>query len=967
METSQTLIGAAQGVAFSNGTLIVADSNRQGATPANNRVLIYQNILSQFPAPHDEVVQNGTPCPICLGYPDGHQPPAGTPWPGATTVLGQTDFVSYLPNQSTTVNAAPTAQTLRYAVGVAYNGKVLAVADSENNRVLIWNSLPATNDQAADLVVGQPDFVSYTSGQDGLYGFPTGHSSATSLRAPSGVYLDANNGLWVADTGNDRVLYYGPITQNGQAATLVLGQNNFSVDQQNLYALKTTAATLFAPASVSSDGQRLIVADNFQNRVLIWNTIPTTNGQAADVVVGQPDFTSNYSNTYWTTVDSQYVVNYHSGLCASNGSDTTTEVGTTLYLYPSMCAATLSSPMAAISDGTRLYIADTGNDRVLIYNQIPTQPGTPADILLGGINFLSDDTSDSNTPQDVASVASFKGPNSLAWDGTNLYVADTFNRRISVFTPGDFQLPIAAVRNAASPFVYPQGTVKVSGTSEDNDSLTVTIGKSDVLDSSNNEITVGYSYVEAASNTIAQIIQGLAQAINSSNNGAGDPYVYAVPDPGANTLILQSKLADLEGNKVTLAVSTSLTSPKTTLTASGTTLSGGENAVMMAPYALVRISGGQGQNIVNLSSAQLPPVQSLSKPLPTSLGGVEFFVDGIKCPLVAVSQASFVAQMPIELAFALEAETTPPDPSTTVNVTDTIRFPRTASGVVKVTNPDGTVQVSSAMNIPIIQQNPSIFFDPTVQPNPGVAFHSSSQATATISVDGSIQGGDQATVKIRDREYNYGVQPSDDLTTVRDALIAMIDASDPEVVATAGGPFARIRLKARVPGPMGNGIPVSTSVTSTAIPDPVNYPTTYASAKLIMTTMNSVLCCANIAGAPVTIDNPAIPGETISVYASGLGRLKDTSDFVAMINGQPFKGSATNNVTDDGFVAGLIGGKTANILFSGLKPGYVGVYQIDMELNTSLTTDPMTTLTISQLYQVSNIVSIPVVAVAPAN
>jgi len=286
-----------------------------------------------------------------------------------------------------------------------------------------------------------------------------------------------------------------------------------------------------------------------------------------------------------------------------------------------------------------------------------------------------------------------------------------------------------------------------------------------------------------------------------------------------------------------------------------------------------------------------------------------------------------------------------------------------------VTNPDGSVQVSSALHIPVIQQNPSIFYDPTSQPSPGVAFHSSSQATATISVDGSIQGGDQANITIRDRVYSYTVQPSDALITVRDALVAMINASDPEVQAFASGPFARIRLQAYLPGPMGNGIPILTSANSTVVVTAATSTTAaaYQAAKLIMTAFNSELCCANIAGAPVTADNPAVPGETISIYATGLGRLKDTGDFVAMINGQPFKGSVTNNVTDDGFVAGLVGGKTANVLFSGLKVGYVGIYQIDLELNSSLLTNPKTTLTISQLYQTSNIVSLPVVATAPAN
>lgn len=952
-ETTQTLVGAAQGISFASGTLLVADSNRQGVFPNNNRVLIYSNIAAQIPGPHDEIVQNGTPCPICLGYATGQEPPAGPLWPGASTVLGQTDFVSSLPNQSTVVNAPPTAATMRYPVGVAYNGTMVAVADADNNRVLVWKSLPTTNDQAPDYVVGQPDFASFQSGVYGLYGFAHGHASSTSLRAPSGVFLDTSNGLWVADTGNDRVLYYGPITQNGQAAKLVLGQQNFDLDAQSVYTLNTTASTLFAPASVSSDGQHLFVADNFQNRVLIWKEIPTSNGQAADVVVGQVDFTSNFSNTLSTTLDSKNVTVFHSGLCASNGTDTTTETGVTLLLYPSMCAGTLSSPMAAISDGTRLFIADSGNDRVLVFNQIPTQNGAAADAILGQVDEFVDNSSDSNAPQDVASSATFKSPNSLAWDGTNLYVADTFNRRIAVYTPGDFQLPQAAVRNAASPFVFAQGTVTIGGTPEDNDTLTVTLGNSKVLDSTGTAITASYNFAESASNTIADIVNGLAKAINGSNNGAGDPYATAIPDPEAATLILKAKAVDLDGNNVTLAVSTSITSPKTTLTASGTTLTGGQDSAMMAPFALVRVSGGAGQNIVKLDQSKLPPVQPLNKPLPNTLGGVEFYVDGIKCPMIAVTKTSFVAQMPIELAFAMEPETIVPDPTSTVNVTDTIRYPRTASGVVRVTNPDGSVVVSSAINVPVIQQNPSIFYDPTMQPNPGVAFHSSSQATATISVDGSIQGGDSVTINIRDRSYTYTVQPTDALTSVRDALIAMIDASDPEVQAFAAGPFARIRLQAVVPGPMGNGIPISTTIS--------------ASAKLIATAFNSQLCCANIAGAPVTSDNPAIPGETISVYASGLGRLRDTGDFVAMINGQPFKGSPNNNVTDDGFINSMVGGKTANTLFGGLQPGYVGVYRIDMELNSSLITDPKTTLTISQLYQVSNIVTIPVVAVAPAN
>jgi uncharacterized protein (TIGR03437 family) len=964
-ETLQTLVGSAQGLDYANGTLIVADANRQGGTPDNNRVLIYNNIQSWLPGPHDAVLQNGTPCPDCFGAGSTTPPPtSGSAWPGASLVLGQPDFVSNNPNQQATIVYPPpaiTATQMSNPIGVSYNGQMLAVADSANNRVLVWKSLPTANDQGADWVVGQSDFTTYTPGKYGQYGYPVGHCSATALRSPTAVFLDANNGLWVADTGNDRVLYYGPITGNGQAATLVLGQSDFINDIQSQYLPKTTASSLLAPASVSSDGTRLFIADSFENRVLIWNTIPSSNNQAADVVLGQKDFVSNLSNTYSLTSDAAGTTIENSVLCATNGNDTTSETGKSFPLYPPMCAATLSGPMAVISDGTRLYVADAGNDRVLVWNTIPDANTVPADVILGQPNDQVDLSSDSSYPQLVSGTDTFKTPNALAWDGTNLYVADTFNRRISVFTPGDFTLPLNAILSAASAHTYARATITVGGTVQANAVATVTIGNSNVLDSTGTEITVNYNYTLVSSDTLATVVTALVNAINSSNSGAGDPYVYATPDTAADLVILTARTAyaDTAGNNITLATSLNPTTATLTLTTSGANLTGGSDASLLAPYELVRITGAPGTNgasgqilVPGIDPNNPPPVQPLNQPLPTTLDGVEFYVDGIRCPIIAVASTYVVAQLPIELSSALEPDTTPPSPSSTINVTDTLRFPRTGSGILRVQNPDGTVDVSTAVAIPVIQQSPTLFYDPTQAPNPGLAYHYSSSATATISVDGTITAGDIATVTIRDRPYNYTVLATDTTATVRDQLIAIIDAHDPEVRAFPAGAFQRIRLQAIVPGPAGNSIPINASAQT--------------GATIIMTAFNSTLCCANVAGAPVTLDNPALPGETISVYGTGLGILT-AGDQQLMLNGQPFAGSSYNNVTFDGFVASLVGGLTANVLFSGLKPGYVGLYELDLELNTSLPTDPQTTMTISQIYQVSNIVTIPVVNPSPKN
>ena len=62
------------------------------------------------------------------------------------------------------------------------------------------------------------------------------------------------------------------------------------------------------------------------------------------------------------------------------------------------------------------------------------------------------------------------------------------------------------------------------------------------------------------------------------------------------------------------------------------------------------------------------------------------------------------------------------------------------------------------------------------------------------------------------------------------------------------------------------------------------------------------------------------------------------------------------------FVSSLAGGKTANVLSAGLLPGTTGVFQVVLQLNSSMPTDPLTQLYIAQDIYISNIVTIPVVS-----
>ena len=93
----------------------------------------------------------------------------------ASGVLGQTDFV--------TATTGLTASTLNGPKGIAIDpttGK-LFVADYENRRVLRWSSVDKMiNGAAAEVVLGQPDFVTNTSG-----------TSSTKFSRPYGICVDA--------------------------------------------------------------------------------------------------------------------------------------------------------------------------------------------------------------------------------------------------------------------------------------------------------------------------------------------------------------------------------------------------------------------------------------------------------------------------------------------------------------------------------------------------------------------------------------------------------------------------------------------------------------------------------------------------------------------------------------------------------------------------------------------------------
>jgi uncharacterized protein (TIGR03437 family) len=215
-------------------------------------------------------------------------------------------------------------------------------------------------------------------------------------------------------------------------------------------------------------------------------------------------------------------------------------------------------------------------------------------------------------------------------------------------------------------------------------------------------------------------------------------------------------------------------------------------------------------------------------------------------------------------------------------------------------------------------------------------------------------------VTIEDRPYNYTVLATDTLNTIRDALVAVINGNpDEKVTAAPSGSFTRIVLRAKVPGSQGNGIAIAASSRGATTTSSTGTTTT-GTATETMTAINSFLCCANVAGAPITSDNPAVPGEMIVVYATGLGLVGPDAAHSATHDGQPYYGPALND--PNASVSSIIGGSTGNVLYAGLQVGAIGVYSVVLQLDSNLPTNPVTQITISQDIYTSNIAYVPVVS-----
>ena len=285
--------------------------------------------------------------------------------------------------------AEPHGATLNMPTGITAWGHGLAVADAWNHRVLLWKTTPRHSGQAADIILGQKNDHSIDANRG------ADRPDSASLHWPCGVSV-IDGKLVVCDTGNRRVLIWDDPGETGTPANRVLGQHNFTTRDENAGGA-ISAMSMRWPHMAASWSGRFVVADAGNNRIMIWDVLPDRNSASSTAILGQHD----------------------SSACDHNLAA----------YYP--CASSVNMPYAAIAAGHRLVVADTANSRLIGWSQAAT--GSDADQLTGQPDFAAK----GDNRWGMAERDSLCWPYGLCvWDDL-MAIADSGNNRVLLWRIAD--------------------------------------------------------------------------------------------------------------------------------------------------------------------------------------------------------------------------------------------------------------------------------------------------------------------------------------------------------------------------------------------------------------------------------------------------------------------------------------------------------------------------------------------------
>ncbi len=308
-----------------------------------------------------------------------------------------------------TIDGTGSAARFNYPLGITSDGKNLFVSDSNNNTI-----------RMIEIATGM---VTTLCGSPGRSGSVNGVGAAARFYGPTGITTDGMN-LYVTDSVRSTIRKV--VIATGTVTTIAGSVGNVGAED-GLGA----AARFRNPDGIATDGVNLFVTDTDNNTirkvVIATGAVTTLAGSAGNpgsqdgtggascfyrpkgiAVQGEILFVVDQSNKTIRSIDTKTAV--VTTLCGSTGSWGRADgIGLN---------AKFDGPAGIATDGTNLYIAESGSDCirkiVIATTLVTTFAGNPAGGLINGSN----------------AEVRYSRPLSITTDGARLFVADTGNNVI---------------------------------------------------------------------------------------------------------------------------------------------------------------------------------------------------------------------------------------------------------------------------------------------------------------------------------------------------------------------------------------------------------------------------------------------------------------------------------------------------------------------------------------------------------
>lgn len=322
---------------------------------------------------------------------------------------------------------------------IAIAGEKVYVSMPNGHRIVVFDSVPTRADQVPDFSIGSPDIYINPLAENYFVGNPAVASDGEHLFVVSD--FDKKMCVWKSlpdESGVkpdivysfdfppcDIVLHNGPLAIIGEQTICIWNEAPLNGELPDLHFSGGIGAVSFQDLKgVALDNQYFYLADQSANKIYVWEGIPAKNTNPKFSIDTEMPTRLSSDGTYLVVAATEAA--WGEAIKFYKIDELSSSAQPTL-----LTGLIVTVPQAALAFGGHLFIADSGFNRVLVWNYVSDAAvGNPPEIVLGEENF------DDHIPE-IGADKLFS-PGTLSFDGSYLWVGEfKFSNRLVRFPISD--------------------------------------------------------------------------------------------------------------------------------------------------------------------------------------------------------------------------------------------------------------------------------------------------------------------------------------------------------------------------------------------------------------------------------------------------------------------------------------------------------------------------------------------------